>query len=142
MSTTMVQEPSAEPKYEYYFKDNHWNNKRAILTGEQAVRTFDEIPVVDLAGIFSDDFAERSRVAKEIAGICKQVGFMYIKNHGVPQELIDEMFKVSAEYHHLPLEERMADYVYESETLRGYDIHYTKTPEGIKRKQHSIAVES
>jgi isopenicillin N synthase-like dioxygenase len=62
------------------------------------------------------------------------IRFMYIKNHGVPQELVDEMFEVSAEYHHLPLEDRMADYVYESETLRGYDIHYTNTPNGPKRK--------
>lgn len=58
---------------------------------------------------------------------------MYIKNHGVPQELVDEMFEVSRQYHALPLEAKMEDYVYKSETLRGYDIHYTKTPRGIVR---------
>jgi hypothetical protein len=76
MSTTLLQHQVAEPDYEYFFKDNHWNNKRAILTGDQAVKTFDEVPVVDIAGIFSDDYGERLRVAKEIAVICKEVGYV------------------------------------------------------------------
>lgn len=156
MSTTVLEAPKVEePKYEYFFKDNHWNNKREILTGAKAVKTFDEIPVVDIAGIFSDSFEERLRVAQEIAVICKEVGlvksgpyvflvrtnvsfsFLYIKNHGVPQELVDEIFKVSRQYHALPLEDKMADYVFKSETLRGYDIHYTNTPKGRVRECHT-----
>ena len=65
---------------------------------------------------------------------------MYIKNHGVPQELVDEMFEVSCQYHALPLEDKMADYVYKSETLRGYDIHYTNTPNGIVREYCFCAI--
>ena len=79
MSTTMLEAPKAEePKYEYFFKDNHFNNKREILTGEKAVKTFDEIPIVDIAGIFSDSFEERLRVAQEVAVICKEVGFVIL----------------------------------------------------------------
>jgi hypothetical protein len=44
------------------------------------------------------------------------------------------MFEVSRQYHALPLEDKMADYVYKNETLRGYDIHYTNTPNGIVRE--------
>lgn len=77
MSTTTLEAQKVdEPKYEYFFKDNHWNNKREILTGEKAVETFEEIPVVDVAGIFSDSFEERLRVAQEIAVICKEVGLV------------------------------------------------------------------
>lgn len=120
------------------------------MTGDKAVKTFEEIPVVDVAGILSDSFSERLRVAQEVATICKDVGFvppprsswrintyprfMYIKNHGMPQELVDEMFEVSRQYHALPLEDKMANYVYKSETLRGYDIHYTNTSNGKVRK--------
>ncbi|RFU32486.1 hypothetical protein B7463_g3851, partial [Scytalidium lignicola] len=139
MSTTILETTKAEePKYEYFFKDNHWNNKREILTGDKVVKTFDEIPVVDITDIFSDSFDERLRVAQEIAVICKEVGFMYVKNHGVPQDLVDEMFEVSRQYHALPFEDKMADYVFKSETLRGYDIHYTNTPNGIVQKKGSF----
>lgn len=52
MSTTISETASVEePKYEYFYRDNHWNNKREILTGDKAVATFNEIPVVDIAGI-------------------------------------------------------------------------------------------
>lgn len=63
--------------------------------------------------------------------------FMYIKNHGVAQDLVDDIFDVSRRYHALPLEDKMADYVFKSETLRGYDIHYTNTPNGIVRKYYT-----
>jgi hypothetical protein len=76
-TTTMLEAPEAEePKYEYFFRDNHFNNRREILTGDKAVNTFDEIPVVDIAGIFSDLFEERLRVAQDVAVICKGVGFV------------------------------------------------------------------
>lgn len=48
------------------------------------------------------------------------------------------MFKVSRHYHALSLEDKMADYVYKSETLRGYDIHYTNTPHGIVREWRGL----
>lgn len=76
LTTTLEATKTGEPKYEYFFKDNHWNNKREILTGHKSVNTFDEIPVVDIAGIFSDSFEERMRVAQEIAVICKEVGLV------------------------------------------------------------------
>jgi hypothetical protein len=77
MSATILEAAKVEePKYEYFFKDNHWNNKREILNGDKAVKTFDEIPVVDIAGIFSNSFEERLRVAQEIAVICKEVGLV------------------------------------------------------------------
>lgn len=137
MSSTTTLE-TQEPQYEYFFKDNHWDNKREILIGAKAKETFDEIPLIDIAGIFSDSFEERMRVAQEIAVVCKEVGFMYIKNHGVPQDLIDEMFEISRKYHAQPLEVKMKEYVYESPTLRGYDIHYTQTPTGKVGKDHDF----
>ncbi|CZR67290.1 related to isopenicillin N synthetase [Phialocephala subalpina] len=138
MSTTMTETAQEEPQYEYYYRDHTWENKREILRGSKAVETFDEMPLIDIGDIFSESYSERLRKAKEVAEVCKTVGFMYIKNHGISQELIDDVFEFSKTYHAQDLEKKKEEYVYKSETLRGYDIHYTKTPEGLAVKKESF----
>lgn len=118
------------PHYEHFLRDGSWNNTREILVGEKAVNTFTEIPVVDVSGIFSPDSQVRLHTAQEVADVCKSVGFMYIKGHGISQELIDDVFDLSRKYHAQPLEVKKEELAYLSPTLRGYDIHYTKTPNG------------
>lgn len=132
MSTTVTKTVREEPQYEYYYRDHSWDNKREVLCGEKAVETFDEIPLIDIGRIFSEKYEERAQIAKEVAEVCKTVGFMYIKNHGISQELIDDVFEYSRTYHDQPLEKKKEEYVYKSETLRGYDIHYTKTADGLE----------
>ena len=61
---------------------------------------------------------------------------MYIRNHGVDQDLIDEVFDISRKYHAQPLETKMKEYAYQSPTLRGFEPTYTNTPDG--RKSQSI----
>jgi isopenicillin N synthase-like dioxygenase len=130
MSTSLTGIAQPEPQYEYFFRDATFNNRRKVLRGEDAVETFNEIPLVDIGGIFSENFEDRLRVAKEVSSVCKTVGFMYIKHHGVSQDLMDEVFDLSRRYHSQPLEAKMEQDVYRSPTLRGYEIHYTKTPDG------------
>ena len=80
MSATTTQTISVEePQYEYFFQDNSWNNKREILTGAKAKKTFNEIPQIDVGGIFSDKIEERKRVAEEVAVVCKEVCLMDIE---------------------------------------------------------------
>ncbi|KAH8892334.1 Clavaminate synthase-like protein [Thozetella sp. PMI_491] len=126
-STTTVTEP---PQYEFYFRDNRADNKREILRGDRAVETFNEIPIVDIGRIFSESIDDRRAVAKEIREICRSVGFMYIKDHGISQDLIDEVFELSRAYHAQPSEVKMKEYVYNHEKLRGFDQHFTNTPQG------------
>jgi isopenicillin N synthase-like dioxygenase len=130
MSNTVTETASAEPQYEFFYRDGGWDNRREILRGDRAVQTFEEIPVVDVGGIFSPDKGERMRVADEIAEICKTVGFMYIKNHGIPQQLTDDLFDLSRKYHARPVEAKMKQYVYHNQQLRGYDVHYTDGDNG------------
>ncbi|KAJ9610030.1 hypothetical protein H2200_006360 [Cladophialophora chaetospira] len=138
MSTTVTEAPSLEPQYEYFFRDGRYDNKRKVLRGDQAIDTFDEIPLVDIGGIFSDKYEERLSAAKEVAKVCKTVGFMYIKNHGISQELMDKVFKLSHEYHAQPFDVKMQQDVYKSPTLRGYEIHHTKVPGGRAVKKESF----
>ena len=134
MSTTFVSTITSggahTPRYEYYYRDNHNDNKREVLLDDRAVDTFNEIPLVDISRIYSDNLADRMAVAKEMARVCKTVGFMYIKGHGISQDLIDDVFELSRRYHAQPSEIKMKEYVYNNKELRGYNEHYVNTPEG------------
>lgn len=68
---------------------------------------FDRIPVIDLAPLFAGGEAGLRQVAAEIHQAYAQVGFGYIINHGVPQDLIDGVFRASADFHALPREEKL-----------------------------------
>ena len=51
------------------------------------------IPIIDLEPARTGTPEEAAQVAKDVYQAFKNVGFAYIKNHGVSQELIDEAFQ-------------------------------------------------
>ncbi len=80
---------------------------------------FDEIPVVDLAPLSGE--GDRSEMARAIHHALRNTGFMYITNHGVPEELIREAFDMAARFFALPDEQKMALHIGNSGVaLRGY----------------------
>ncbi|OTB07710.1 hypothetical protein M426DRAFT_19648 [Hypoxylon sp. CI-4A] len=50
--------------------------------------TAEEVPVIDLAPMFSKELSDRKRVAVDINSAAKNNGFFYVKNHGIPEETI------------------------------------------------------
>lgn len=114
-------DPDPEPEYVLFSHDGSWGHKREVLRGERAKSTFEEIPVVDMTGSFSDDVNVRLKVAKEIATACEQVGFFYIKNHGIPQELMDETMEAARKHFDKPIESKMNQHIYRSKDMRGYE---------------------
>ncbi|KAL2866140.1 isopenicillin N synthase family dioxygenase [Aspergillus lucknowensis] len=60
------------------------------------------IPIIDLEPARSGGPEELAKVAHEVYQAFKHVGFAYIKNHGVPQELVNEAFGWSAKFFALP----------------------------------------
>ena len=52
-----------------------------------------EIPLVDISCLASRDPAAMRAAADEIAAACERIGFFYITSHGVPQEIIDGVFR-------------------------------------------------
>ena len=81
---------------------------------------FDSVPVIDFAGMLGGDPAEKAKVAAALRDACSNVGFFYIRNHGVPLPLIAEMFAQSARFFRLPLEDKAALHVKKSPHLVGY----------------------
>jgi isopenicillin N synthase-like dioxygenase len=50
------------------------------------------IPVIDLEPIRSGSPEEARETGRKVYEAFRDVGFAYIKNHGLPQELLDEAF--------------------------------------------------
>ncbi|CAN5502464.1 2-oxoglutarate and iron-dependent oxygenase domain-containing protein [soil metagenome] len=67
----------------------------------------EEMPILDLgpwlAGGSIDDLVAQFKAA------CTNTGFFYVKNHGVPQPVIDRVFDATRRYMSLPMEERLKD---------------------------------
>ena len=83
------------------------------------------IPVVDLAASFSGDEAGFAAVAAEIDRAYRDVGFMYIGNHGIEAALIDGVFDASRRFHAQPLQDKEA--VAMNAWHRGYMGYATST---------------
>ncbi|KAI5865570.1 Clavaminate synthase-like protein [Durotheca rogersii] len=56
---------------------------RDVLPNPPRDCTPDEIPVIDLAPMFSDELSDRQQVAASLRAAATNYGFFYIKNHGI-----------------------------------------------------------
>ncbi|MEZ5665929.1 MAG: 2-oxoglutarate and iron-dependent oxygenase domain-containing protein [Alphaproteobacteria bacterium] len=79
-----------------------------------------EVPVVDIAGLRSEDPADRQAVAREIDRACRGIGFLYVTNHGVPDRLVGDLEATARRFFALPLDDKMAIASERSEHFRGY----------------------
>ncbi len=77
------------------------------LFQEQAVRDVDtalaRLPIIDLGPYFGGTDGALKILTAELAAACSDVGFFYITNHGVPENLIENAFAQSKRFHALPL---------------------------------------
>ena len=81
---------------------------------------FTEIPVIDFAAMFADDPAGRRAVGDAVRAACTEVGFFYVRNHRVPDAIVDRTFEAARRFFDLPLERKMAVDIARSPNMRGY----------------------
>ncbi|EHL03786.1 putative iron/ascorbate oxidoreductase [Glarea lozoyensis 74030] len=90
MSTTMTETPKTtklelRTAYGPVFRD--------VLSTPPRDCTPDEIPIIDLSPLYSDDLKDRVELAKTIKVAAVNTGFFYIKNHGIKEEVIADAKK-------------------------------------------------
>ena len=68
--------------------------------------TLDEIPMVDFEGFLRGGEDGRRRTAEAIARACEEIGFFYLKNHGVPGDAVSALRRESAAFFSQPLQVR------------------------------------
>jgi isopenicillin N synthase-like dioxygenase len=79
------------------------------------------LPIIDLSGTFGDDAAALAKAAQEIDAVGRKHGFFYVTGHGVPVDLVEEMFSATRRFFELPPEVKNALNVSNSVSHRGYD---------------------
>src|SRR6185369_7392718 len=85
-----------------------------------ALSKFTSVPVVDVAALRDGSPAARDKVARELERPAREVGFLYVAGHGVPQPLFDNLLSVTREFFAQPLQRKMAVYIGRSTNHRGY----------------------
>jgi isopenicillin N synthase-like dioxygenase len=91
-----------------------------LIAGSDQRGEFDAVPLIDFAGMLGGDPRSKASVAAALRAACTNVGFFYIANHGIPQELVDAMFAQCPRFFGLPLAEKMKLHVKRSSHLLGY----------------------
>ena len=65
----------------------------------------DDIPVIDIGPLLDD--SDPQRVAAQLQHAATQVGFIYVSNHGVADEVIDQAHAIGLEFFRQPLEKKL-----------------------------------
>ncbi|KAI0108144.1 Clavaminate synthase-like protein [Daldinia grandis] len=66
-----------------------------------------KIPVVDFGAWLKGSTEDKKRIGQELTDVCRRVGFVYIVNHGVPSDILEEAFSWSKKLFDLPQEKKM-----------------------------------
>lgn len=78
------------------------------------------IPVVDLAEFTSADEVLKQKFVNELGRAYEEVGFVAVKNHGVPDHLIADLYKYVQQFFSLPLEKKREYEIPDLAGQRGY----------------------
>jgi len=81
---------------------------------------FNHLPVIDIAGMYSDDLNSRKKVAIELGEAARNSGFFYITGHQVTADLRSALLKQTQAFYALPYEQKMHYYIGKSLAHRGY----------------------
>jgi len=83
-------------------------------------RDFRAIPVIDVAGLYSETLEDRLAVARQIETAARHVGFFYIRGHGVPQSAREALEAAAARFFAQPMPAKMQSYIGGSLNHSGY----------------------
>lgn len=78
------------------------------------------IPVVDLAEFTNGDPVRKKQFVNDLGLAYEEVGFVAVKNHGVPDELIADLYKYVQQFFSLPLAKKREYEIPELAGQRGY----------------------
>ncbi len=117
----------------------------SALRGAKRVPLTD-LPVIDIGPLFGSDRGAKKSVASEIDKAGREVGFLYLRNHGIPDATTEAAFDEARRIFALPLEEKMKTHVKKVRTLtRDYvpmfEVHADKDAKPDFHKAFESALE-
>lgn len=79
---------------------------------------FSEIPVIDLAPLIDGNAAQADGAVAALGKACADIGFIYVRNHGVPRDLVARVAALAREFFARSMDEKMA--IVLDQRMRGY----------------------
>ncbi|KAK8875042.1 2og-Fe oxygenase family protein [Apiospora arundinis] len=115
--------PGHDKKYVYFHSGSEATYREVLDdTPSSSSSSFTSIPTVDLAGLDDESSpTERQRIAREIRDACRECGFFYVKNHGVPDEVVRQTFALLRRFFALDTAAKMEAHVQKNPAIRGYE---------------------
>lgn len=80
-----------------------------------------QIPVIDIGGLYSAQLRDRQAVAVEIRRAAHEIGFFYIANHGIRDDLMAQTLAEAKRFFDLPLVVKNQVAIARSPIARGYE---------------------
>ena len=68
----------------------------------------DVIPVLDIAPLRAGEPGALERLGRELHRAFTEVGFYFVRGHGVPETLVDDVFDATRRFHALPMDAKLA----------------------------------
>lgn len=106
---------------------------------------FRNIPVIDISALVqkSDDTNMAGddgvrEVVRELDKACRQIGFFYVKGHGIPIPLFNEVRDMSHKFFELPHEEKLKIKISTATGYRGYQEVGENFTNGVRDMQEAI----
>lgn len=115
-----------------------------VVSSLQVALSQEYIPVVDIGSLLSipndDTFCVSAHdVVQSIHHACTTSGFFYIKNHGVPDELLNQLTDLSTRFFNLPLAEKKSiDMKLGGKAWRGFFAVGEEVTSGIPDQKEGI----
>jgi isopenicillin N synthase-like dioxygenase len=79
------------------------------------------LPVIDISGFRNGDDASRGQIGAALRAACAANGFFYVTGHGIPSELIQQMFEQTKQFFDLPERDKMKLDLANSDCKHGYE---------------------
>jgi len=92
------------------------NVVRYIYSGRKST----PLPIVDIGAMFSDNPAAKYNVARQVGKAAMDTGFLYVENHSVSAQLIDEVYQYACRFFALDNREKLRYYIGNSNNHRGF----------------------
>ncbi|EXJ72836.1 uncharacterized protein A1O5_03984 [Cladophialophora psammophila CBS 110553] len=98
---------------------------RNVSTNPPRDARSDEIPLIDLSPIYDDDLEARQALARTIRHAAENTGFFYIRNHGIPEAVIQAALDASRAFFAQPEDKKMLVSKAKGKWYNGYSAKNT-----------------
>ncbi|KAK6151197.1 hypothetical protein DH2020_016129 [Rehmannia glutinosa] len=106
---------------------------------------FKSIPLIDISPLvekWDDPNMAQDKgvveVVRKLDQACREAGFFYVKGHGIPYSLVEEIRSISRQFFHLPYEEKLKIKLSAATGYRGYQRVGENITKGVPDMHEAI----